>query len=458
MDRRGTAPARSLSRHPKDLPRPLLAFMGAVFACVLAAAVPALLALPPLHADDLLLFGGLVLCAALCVEGMRRLGSPQGVTRDLFGAWWFPTLLLLPPAYALLIPVPVYLLLQYRIRRIAVHRRTFNAASVALSGAAASWVFHLAAADAADAAGAPVAAAELLATPEGVLAGVAACVLFGVLNTGIIATAVRLSGGGAPLRMLCGREAVTVGGVEVCAGLTVAVLAGLSAPLLLLALPPVLMLQRSLLFEELQAAARNDPKTGLLNATTWEKEAELGLQRARRENSPAAVLIVDIDHFKRVNDTYGHLVGDQILQAVADTLGGQLRTGDLIGRFGGEEFVVLLSDADMAEACRVAERLRYRVGLLRPPTGQGEITITVSVGIALLPVHGETLVDLLTIADLALYRAKDEGRDRVRLPVSAGPAAIPGQARGEEAVPDRRPRAPADPAVTGTGEPWVLEA
>ncbi|MFW5416933.1 GGDEF domain-containing protein [Nocardiopsis sp. CNT-189] len=426
--------------------------MGAVSACALAAAVLALLALPPVRAEDLLLFGGLVLCAALCVEGMRRLGSPQGVTRDLFGAWWFPTLLLLPPAYALLIPAPVYLLLQYRIRRIPAHRRTFNAASVGLAGAAASWVFHLAAADAA-AAGGPAGAAELLATPEGVLAGVAACVLFTVVNTGIIATAVRLSGGGAPLRMLCGREAVTVAGVEICAGLTAAVLAGLSTPLLVLALPPVLMLQRSLLFEELQAAARNDPKTGLLNATTWEKEAELGLQRARRENSPAAVLIVDIDHFKRVNDTYGHLVGDEILQAVADTLGGQLRTGDLIGRFGGEEFVVLLSDADMAEACRVAERLRYRVGLLRPPTGQGEITITVSVGIALLPLHGETLVDLLTIADLALYRAKDEGRDRVRLPVAAGPAAIPGQKRGEDAVPECRP---ADPAVTG--EPRVLEA
>jgi diguanylate cyclase (GGDEF)-like protein len=131
---------------------------------------------------------------------------------------------------------------------------------------------------------------------------------------------------------------------------------------------------------------------------------------------PLAVLIIDIDHFKRVNDAHGHLVGDQVLVGVAHTLVGQLREYDVVGRFGGEEFVALLPGADTVEACRVAERLRNRIRRLTVPAEDGTATVTISVGVSLLRTHGQDLIELLAAADLALYRAKESGRDRVCLP------------------------------------------
>jgi diguanylate cyclase (GGDEF)-like protein len=128
--------------------------------------------------------------------------------------------------------------------------------------------------------------------------------------------------------------------------------------------------------------------------------------------------MVDIDHFKRVNDTYGHLVGDQVLAGVATALRSQLRDYDVVGRFGGEEFVVLLPRADVAEARRVAERLRSRVGRMAIPVDDAMITVTISAGVAIMSLHGDDLIELLAAADLALYRAKELGRDRICLPVA----------------------------------------
>jgi diguanylate cyclase (GGDEF)-like protein len=127
-----------------------------------------------------------------------------------------------------------------------------------------------------------------------------------------------------------------------------------------------------------------------------------------------------------VNDTHGHLVGDQVLVGVASTLCGQLRDYDVVGRFGGEEFVVLLPGADTVEACRVAERLRGRVRRLAVPAEDGTVAVTISVGVALFRMHGEDLIELLAAADLALYRAKQSGRDRVCLPAVDGPRASEG--------------------------------
>ena len=108
-------------------------------------------------------------------------------------------------------------------------------------------------------------------------------------------------------------------------------------------LPPVLVLHRAVLVHQLAEAARTDLKTGLLNAAAWHTQAERALSRNRRDDSPRGVLVLDLDHFKRVNDTYGHLAGDNVLVAVADALRGEVRDRDLVGRFGGEEFVVLLA-------------------------------------------------------------------------------------------------------------------
>lgn len=184
--------------------------------------------------------------------------------------------------------------------------------------------------------------------------------------------------------------------------------------LLVFTLPPIVLLQRGLVFAQLRSAAMLDGKTGLLNAASWEREAEGKLMALRRRGQPAAVLLIDIDHFKGVNDTYGHLVGDQILREVAATLASGVRDGDVLGRFGGEEFVALLPATDADETARVAERLRRQVaGLVVSLPDGAAVTVTVSVGAAATRSSDLSVVDLLSGADECLYRAKLAGRNRV---------------------------------------------
>ncbi|MFD6949801.1 diguanylate cyclase [Nocardiopsis sp. TSRI0078] len=404
---------------------------------------------------DLATFAALVVCAAVCVEAIRRLGMPgvpAGFARDLLGAWWFPAVLLLPPVYSLLIPIPVFILLQFRARRALVHRRVFNGTSIALSGFLTSVVWHAVQGGGIEAglSGVPD-AHESLATGTGVLVAVLCCAGFTILNTFIVVVAARTSNGpGQPLRPMWDREAFTVDAVELCVGVTVAILAHLSLFLLVIAVPPVLLLQRSLLYQQLQMAVRTDPKTGLLNAPTWEQEASVEIARAHSSRGRAAVLIIDIDHFKRVNDNHGHLFGDQVLLGVATTIAQQLRQSDLLGRFGGEEFVVLLPGSDTTEAWQAAERLRSQVGSMEIAVDEVPVSITISIGVAVIGDHGNDLVELLTAADLALYRAKETGRNRVCLPaggtgVGGGVGGrIPGPRGGE--IPGRTASAdPGDP-------------
>ena len=127
---------------------------------------------------------------------------------------------------------------------------------------------------------------------------------------------------------------------------------------------------------------------------------------ARRHERPLTIAIVDIDHFKSVNDTHGHAAGDRVLAAVAGSLREQLRAEDQLGRLGGEEFLVLLPDTDSAAAGHVAEKLRAEVAAAPTP-----VPVTVSIGVA--GWDGETPEDLLHRADEALYAAKQAGRDRV---------------------------------------------
>jgi diguanylate cyclase (GGDEF)-like protein len=182
----------------------------------------------------------------------------------------------------------------------------------------------------------------------------------------------------------------------------------------------VLLARRYLVHPVLVAQSRVDAKTGLLNVSTWEQEASVELSRSIRSGAAAALAVVDIDHFKRVNDTHGHLVGDRVLRAVADALRTGSRDYDRTGRFGGEEFVLLLANADENEACRIAERLRDHIGKMQVPVDDRPdgptVSVTISVGVAAMK-RGTTreLTELLTAADSALYDAKQAGRNRVRL-------------------------------------------
>ncbi|WUI01640.1 GGDEF domain-containing protein [Spirillospora sp. NBC_00431] len=412
-----------LARTPRRralLGRPslLVIYVPVVVAVHLGLTVAGLVS-TPIRADDLTTFAALLACVAMCIEATRRLGMPAGVARDLLSAWWLPVALLLPPVYVLLIPVPIQALLQFRVRRTLIYRRALVAAAHGIAGAGASMVFHLVVPEPLE--GAP---RWLVDAYPGIPAAVGCAALFTVVNTAIVAVAAHAANPESRWRdVLWTRESLLLDVVELCVGILVVITSALSLGLLILALPPVVLLQRSLMHQQLQAAARTDAKTGLLNAAAWQREADTELSRAQRTHDAVALLLIDIDHFKRVNDTHGHLMGDQVLVGVASTLGHQLRDYDVVGRFGGEEFVVLLPGADTVEACRVAERLRGRVRRLAVPAEEGTVTVTVSVGVALFRTHGEDLLELLAAADLALYRAKSSGRDRVCLPALDGPGA-----------------------------------
>jgi len=137
------------------------------------------------------------------------------------------------------------------------------------------------------------------------------------------------------------------------------------------------------------------------------------------------VALIDIDHFKAVNDTHGHLAGDSVLRAVSDVLRDQLREYDVVGRFGGEEFVVLLPQTDEADALSIAERLRAHVAALSIPVQDGAayVRLTISIGVAALDAVGGEVTDLLAAADAALYFAKDAGRNRTHVATSNIPLA-----------------------------------
>jgi len=162
-------------------------------------------------------------------------------------------------------------------------------------------------------------------------------------------------------------------------------------------------------------SVRHDSLCGILARGYLLELASHDLALARRYGHPLAVGMLDIDHFKRVNDTWGHPVGDALLRAVSKVCSGVLRASDYLGRFGGEEFVCVMPETDVAEALACAERMRRAVAAVRLETPAGVVRCTISIGVAeLAPGHAD-IDGLLAAADGALYRAKSNGRDRVEL-------------------------------------------
>src|SRR5271166_6443512 len=405
------------------MPTSLIVYVIVVLACDLALTGWEL-AGTRLRAQDLLLFGALLVAAVICIEAMRRLGLPPSLSRDLLSAWWLPIALLLPPLYA---PFVVGAVLYLRARRIPVYRRVFSSAALGLAGAATSATFHLVIPHVAVVTRTDSHA--WLTRPPVVLTAVACAVMFTVVNSFTVAVAAHLAEPEASIKkMLWDRETLLLDVTETCVGIIVAVTCVLSYLLLLVALPPVILLQRSLMHQQLAAAARTDPKTGLLNATAWQREADAEVARALRTGTPLALLLVDVDHFKRVNDHHGHLIGDEVLRALATGLRQQVRESDVVGRFGGEEFTVLLPGTDDAGAYGIAERLRASATRLSVSAADARIQVTVSIGVAVLGQHGHELFELLAAADVALYKAKDAGRDQVRVYAHASGTRAAGEA------------------------------
>jgi len=166
---------------------------------------------------------------------------------------------------------------------------------------------------------------------------------------------------------------------------------------------------------EAERRAQTDPLTGVLNRRSLIERLEAACARAKARGLPIALLFIDLDHFKRINDTFGHQAGDACLRAIIDPIHAELRQSDVIGRYGGEEFVVILSSADAAAAIPIAQRIVERVAEVRVPGFGDPISVTCSIGIAASDTLGIWGEPLLAQADAAVYVAKRSGRNQIHL-------------------------------------------
>ncbi|MFA4015005.1 MAG: hypothetical protein RUDDFDWM_000071 [Candidatus Fervidibacterota bacterium] len=173
-------------------------------------------------------------------------------------------------------------------------------------------------------------------------------------------------------------------------------------------------LERVRLYEQVEKLSLTDALTGIANRRHLERHLELELARARRYGYQLAAIMLDIDHFKKFNDTYGHLAGDKVLQGLAKLIASEARASDLVGRYGGEEFLIICAYTDLNGALTLAERIRKSVEekLLISHNGK-ELRVTISAGVAVFPDDATDEVSLIEAADKALYKAKQAGRNRV---------------------------------------------
>jgi diguanylate cyclase (GGDEF)-like protein len=398
-----------------SLPRWLSAFVLTVIA-VDAAAIGIAASVTTVTGHDLILFTLLLACTAFAVELSRKAGEQGGMIKDVQGVWELPVAILLPPLYALIAPIVRVALTQWRVRRAPTYRRVFSGASLGLSYAAASVTFH--------------GLSGLMPASAGGTLGhgivwtliVALSVLVkSVLNKAMIMTAVKGTDPAASIRKeLFSGEPLYNDTAEICISVLVTYAVAGNPFLAPVALPVVTLLQRSLRHVQLVNDSRADSKTGLLNAATWERESTAEVARAIRTRTPLAVAMLDIDRFKAINDTYGHMVGDEVIKEIAHTLNDLLRDYDRAGRFGGEEFALLLPQTRAVDAFRIAERVRAKIAglsIIAPGASGGErVHVTVSIGVAALDSGSKReYAELLATADAALYRAKAGGRDQVQM-------------------------------------------
>ena len=394
------------------LPRWLAAIVLLAIAADVAA-IGGAVAVTSVTAHDLILFALLAACVVITVEFTRHEGEKKGLIKDIYSAWGLPAAILLPPVYVLVMTALYYPLLQWRVRKTALYKRAYSAAVAGLAFVAAGMVFRW------------MGEVPLPIGPHGAIRGLVWCLslvvavlVYSLVNKSFIIVAIKGSDPTANIRsVFFGREPLYNDLAEQCIGALITYAASSNVFLVPVALPVVALLQRSLRHAQLLNDSRTDPKTGLLNARTWESEAVAEVIRAVRARMALAVAVLDIDWFKRVNDTYGHLFGDEVLKEIAHCLPGVLREYDSAGRFGGEEFVLLLPHTRAVDAFRIADRIRDHISgmSLHTPDGQS-VRVTVSVGVAALDAGSRReLSELLAAADAALYRAKRDGRNQVQM-------------------------------------------
>jgi diguanylate cyclase (GGDEF)-like protein len=355
--------------------------------------------------------------AARGIERLREVAAEGIPYVNLKGMWTFAGALVLPPALAAMLIAVTYLHSWFRLRRVTPHRWFFSAATVVLAAAAAACAIATITPD--DYPGYP-------SGPIGLVAVVTAGLAYWFVNYTLVVGAVLLSNPEGKAQDALGRLSdQLIGAGSLGLGVAVAALLLHEPWTVVVLLLTVLGLHRALLVDQFQAAARKDPNTGLANTVFWHEMAGKEFARAERTQLPLGVLYLDLDHFKTVNDTHGHLAGDQVLNAIADDLRRELRTDDLVGRLGGEEFAVLLPNTTPSDTTLAGERMRRRIEVLKikVTTDKGSTELdgfTCSVGAATYPAAGQSLDEVLLAADTALYAAKNAGRNTVVTAPSIG--------------------------------------
>jgi diguanylate cyclase (GGDEF)-like protein len=339
------------------------------------------------------------------IERQRRMLS-RGPHINVTSVWLLPAALLVPPQLVAALAVVLYAYLALRswngIGAGEAHRVAANATTMVLSGFGAALAGHL-------------------AGEQGVATVAAAALGYFLVNTALTGLGLYLAdpAKATPASCLGTMDDNLLEASILCVGGLLTMVLTNEPLLSLLVILPLYILQRSVLIKRLEELATTDQKTQLLNATTWQDGAQREISRAEREQSTFGALMIDLDHFKHINDTFGHLAGDDVLKAVAAVVKQETRAHDLVGRFGGEEFVALLPSTSKEDAIVTAERIRQRISELVVPTrtNEGEqVAIerrTASIGVASFPTDGSSIEEVMASADAAVYVAKDSGRNRV---------------------------------------------
>lgn len=339
------------------------------------------------------------------IERLSQYLTAPGVVVDQNSVVCFAGVLVLPVQLAAALVCGVYLHTFVRARRARAarpYRLAFTAGASILATFAASWLYT----------GLDGRLARI--GPADALAIVATLALYTLCSLVLLLVCLRLVTRPPSWRsLLPGRHQVTYENSTLLLGMLAGLLVEHAIWLSPLILVLVANLHRASLVTELQHSARTDAKTGLLNSGGWQLLARQHLARCLEAGTPAAVLLIDLDHFKNVNDTHGHLAGDVVLKSIADILVRELRGYDAVGRYGGEEFIALLPGVDHQVAVTIGERVRHRIGTAAP---EELLRVTASVGIAIGHAQSTlSLEDIIDAADVALYQAKAGGRDRVCL-------------------------------------------
>jgi diguanylate cyclase (GGDEF)-like protein len=397
-----------------DLGEPLRSYVLAVPLLYVAALTAAAVS-TTWRTRPTVVFLALVACGMVATEATRLVREPQGtLVRDLQLVWYLAIAITLPPFYALAAPIPLVVHKLWRTRRMIIYRRVFSHAAIGLSYGLASLIFHAVP----DAVAGPEPGAGLHALSW--VAAVAACGLIAVsVNYCFVIAALKLSDPDIRVRDLVGsRDTLTADLLELSLAVCLTLVVALNPVLMVLALPTVVLCRRYLMQSQLVFQARIDATTGVLNAGTWQREARAEFYRALRSGTPLALIMVDIDHFSSVNETAGLDAGDQVLHGIARTLTDNLQGSGLVGRFGGEQFAILLPQSGEIQARRIAERLRDHVAgepiAIEDGSHAGFVfRLTVSIGIALLDHSRRALTELIGAADEALSEAKATGRNKV---------------------------------------------